>query len=422
MEKSSEKDLSKTLQTKPPDDVDIFPDGGLKAWTVVIGGWCLLFVSSGWINCIGVFQTYYEQNQLKNYSPSTTAWILSLETFMMFANGAAVGKFYDNFGPFYVMLFGSILHVFGVMMMSLSSEYYQFILAQGICSPLGASCLFYAAINAASTWFKKRRALALGIVVSGSSVGGVILPIFLQRLFAKVGFAWSVRAAGFLMLGLCVIAQVTVKSRLPPKPKPLNLVEFFRPLKEGPFLMITCGGFFFFWGMFVPFNYVIAEAQKIGMNAEVSSYLLAMLNGTSLFGRIFSGWLGDEFGRLNVTIFMSFLAGILTLALWLPAKGSAPIIAYAILYGFSSGAYISLVPAVIAQISPIQEIGVRSGSFFALTSLATLTGNPIAGAITTRQNGAFSGLQIFTGVILIVGSTFFLLGRVLIVGFKPQVV
>jgi hypothetical protein len=62
----------------------------------------------------------------------------------MFANGAAVGKFYDNFGPFYVMLFGSTLHVFGVMMMSLSSEYYQFILAQGICSPLGASCLFYA--------------------------------------------------------------------------------------------------------------------------------------------------------------------------------------------------------------------------------------------------------------------------------------
>lgn len=81
------------------------------------------------------------------------------------------------------------------------------------------------------------------------------------------------------MLGLCVIAQVTVKSRLPPKPKPLDLIEFIRPLKEAHFLMITLGGFFFFWGMFVPFNYVIVEAQKIGMSAELSNYLLAMLNG-----------------------------------------------------------------------------------------------------------------------------------------------
>lgn len=142
----------------------------------------------------------------------------------------------------------------------------------------------------------------------------------------------------------------------------------------------------------------------------------------SLFGRILPGWLGDKFGRFNVTIFMSFLAGILTVALWLPAKGNAPIIVYAILYGFSSGAFISLVPAVIAQISPIQEIGVRSGSFFAWISMAALTGNPIAGAITSRQNGAFSGLQIFTGVVLLTGGVFFVLGRVLIAGFKPRIV
>ena len=32
-------------------DPSSFPDGGLKAWLVVFGGFCSLFVSFGWINC-----------------------------------------------------------------------------------------------------------------------------------------------------------------------------------------------------------------------------------------------------------------------------------------------------------------------------------------------------------------------------------
>jgi hypothetical protein len=36
--------------TKPnPDD---FPDGGLQAWMVVAGGFCAIFCSFGWINCV----------------------------------------------------------------------------------------------------------------------------------------------------------------------------------------------------------------------------------------------------------------------------------------------------------------------------------------------------------------------------------
>lgn len=93
---------------------------------------------------IGVFQAQYESDQLKEYTSSAIAWIPSFETWVFFANGAVVGKLYDNLGPFRVMLFGTFLHIFGVMMISLSTEYYQLILTQGLCSPLGASCLFYA--------------------------------------------------------------------------------------------------------------------------------------------------------------------------------------------------------------------------------------------------------------------------------------
>lgn len=55
------------------------PDGGLKAWSVVFGAWCCLFASFGWINCIGIFQNHYQNNELRKYTPSTVAWITSVE-------------------------------------------------------------------------------------------------------------------------------------------------------------------------------------------------------------------------------------------------------------------------------------------------------------------------------------------------------
>lgn len=153
-----------------------FPDGGAEAWLVILGGWCCLFVSFGWITSIGVFQEYYQTHQLKEYSPSEVAWIPALQVFMMLVGAPFYGKIFDNYGPRYLLFFGTIFHVFGLMMTSISSKYYQFLLSQGVCSPLGSSATFYAAINAGSTWFSKRRALALGIESSGSSLGGVIFP------------------------------------------------------------------------------------------------------------------------------------------------------------------------------------------------------------------------------------------------------
>jgi MFS family permease len=158
-----------------PSPSDI-PDGGWRAWSVVVGGWCAMFVSVGWNNSAGILQTIYQTDQLRAYSPSAIGWIISLQTFFMFACAPISGKLFDSYGPRYPMLAGSILHVFGVMMMSLSTEYYQFILSQSVCTGIGAGCIFFAASNTIATWFKRNRAFALGIASSGSATGGVIIP------------------------------------------------------------------------------------------------------------------------------------------------------------------------------------------------------------------------------------------------------
>ena len=178
---------------------------------------------------------------------------------MMFLGGPVFGKVFDNYGPRYLLLFGTFGHVFGLMMTSLSTQYYQILLSQGVVSALGASAVFYAAMSSNGTWFFKKRAASFGIMASGSSLGGVIFPIMVSHLIPKVGFPWTMRACAFLILGMLIIANLTVKSRLTPNPRPLVLMEFIRPLKEPAFGLLCLASFFFFFGTFLPFTFVILQ-------------------------------------------------------------------------------------------------------------------------------------------------------------------
>ena len=72
--------LSKESPKNPMIDPNVFPEGGRQAWLTVAGTSACLFVSFGWVNCAGIFQEYYESNQLKQYSPSEIAWIPALQS------------------------------------------------------------------------------------------------------------------------------------------------------------------------------------------------------------------------------------------------------------------------------------------------------------------------------------------------------
>ena len=118
-------------------------------------------------------------------------------------------------------------------------------------------------------------------------------------------------------------------------------------------------------------------------------------------------------------IFMAYFSAVIVLALWLPSTSNAPVIIFAVLYGFSSGSIVSLIPALVAQISDIRKIGVRNGTLFAIISVAALVGSPIGGALIAQANGSFLHLQIFCGVVLMVASTIFVFSRYTLAGWSP---
>lgn len=120
-------------------------------------------------------------------------------------------------------------------------------------------------------------------------------------------------------------------------------------------------------------------------------------------------------------VVLSGFGGIVTLALWLPAAGNAAIIVYAVLYGFGSGCTLSIVPAMVAKLGKIDKLGARSGALYAFSSVGVLVGSPIGGAIQRDQHGGYSGLIIFSGVSLLIGTFFAVLSRAAQVGFKVKV-
>ena len=143
-----------------------------------------------------------------------------------------------------------------------------------------------------------------------------------------------------------------------------------------------------------------------------------MLTKRSTFGRIIPAHFGDRYGVFNVMIILTLLSGIFTLAVWLPAHSNAPLIVFASLYGFTSGCTLSIIPAMIASISDVRKLGTRNGSLYACAAIGVLIGNPVAGAIVNRENGQFSGLIIFCGVSLLLGTVITVFARHALVGFK----
>jgi MFS family permease len=136
------------------------------------------------------------------------------------------------------------------------------------------------ALACVSTYFAKKRGLAMGIMVTGSSVGGVIFPIMITRMIQSVGYPWAIRTGAFLILGLQIIAVLTVRPRTPPVPKKMPIGRLAAPFKEFPFVLLLLGIAILTYGIFIPITYLAVQGfQEAHMSDEMAQYLIAIFNG-----------------------------------------------------------------------------------------------------------------------------------------------
>lgn len=215
----------------------------------------------------------------------------------------------------------------------------------------------------------------------------------------KLSFGWTVRICAFLILAILVPSCLAIRARLPPRSE-----RFFLPtaFKEPQYLTLILAVFLSILGVFVPIFYLPSYAVSYGMTTELAFYLTAILNAASFFGRVIPGIIADKVGRLNILFFMAMSTGILAFC-WQKAQSNGPIIAFAVLYGFFSGAIVSVMTACFAQIpkSP-GDIGTYLGQGLLVVSIGALIGPPVSGVMVSQYHG-FSQVSNFCGAVTIAG-------------------
>ncbi|KAI5983073.1 MFS general substrate transporter [Pisolithus albus] len=383
------------------------PDGGLKAWSVIMAvplhpiiiNFCrirsLPSLSLGYVNSSwGIFQEYYERVLLSNKSPSTIAWIGSVQVAFIFLPGLITGRLFD-LGHFKIPFFTASCGLIACTFLTAEcKQYWQFFLVQGLFTGLFSGIIYGQAISVVSHWFSERKGTALGIVSIGSSLGGILFPIAGRSLIPSIGFKWTVRVFGFMMLVALGIANLAIDRRLPPvnvKGGLVNLSAFRNPA----YTTYCVSGIACYLGLYTMPTYLPVSATAVGMSNSFSFFLVAITNASSGFGRLFAGFLADHIGPLNAMIPFRALAGILTFA-WPYASSQGALVGVSVLYGIASGIYVSLMVAPAMAMGDVSDVGRRVGMFLTIAALGTLVGTPTSGVINARTGG-FKGPGFYAG-------------------------
>ncbi|KAJ5114618.1 hypothetical protein NUU61_000377 [Penicillium alfredii] len=390
------------------------PDGGFQAWSQVALAHFVIFNTWGYINSFGVFQTYYTQTL--GHPPSDISWVGSIQIFLLFFIGTFSGRATDAGYFKFILAVGAILECFCIFMTSLCTKYWQLFLAQGVGQGIGCGLMFCPTLALISTYFAKRRGIAIGIVASGSATGGLVFPAVIMRMLPEVGYGWTVRTLGFISLATLLPCVLFLKQRLPPRTSG-PLVEW-GAFTELPYLLFAVGMFMNFWGLYIGFFYIGSFSRNIiGVSQTISIDLLMVMNGVGLLGRLVPNLLADQYtGPLNLLVPFSLLTGVVAYC-WAGVTSLSGLWAFAVFYGLFAAGIQSLFPATLSTLTTdLKKIGVRMGMVLSVVAVAALIGSPIAGALIQRDDGEYLYAQMFMGSTILLGTLTLIGARVTRVG------
>ncbi|KAJ6501150.1 MFS general substrate transporter [Mycena vitilis] len=387
--------------------------------------WLIMFATFGYsVYLFGVYEEFYASEYLTNHTPSSIAWIGSFQLMAPFALGIVSGKLFDD-GSFPCT--GNSILVPSAFMLSLAKplQYYQVnflrgIELQSVGMGMGLGFTFVPSVSIAVHHFAKRRGLASGVALSGGAFGSTVS--LAVSLIPRIGFGPAVRAAAYIVLAFIIAGNLLMRTRLPPRSKrpdtaPPDIKSFF---KDTPYIWTCAGLSVASVGLTFPLVYIQLYSTQHRVGSDLAfysaSYPVAIMNGSSAFGRIAGNHLADLYGPINVETWCTFITGGLVWAV-LGIDDAASLVVVSILYGVFSGACtlcgvfnspaitrcfppgLALAFGCLASLAKTpNEVGARMGLALAFCSMGFLTSSPIQGTLLTSnffwiRPAAFSGVR-----------------------------
>ncbi|KAJ7230095.1 major facilitator superfamily domain-containing protein [Mycena pura] len=339
-------------------------------------------------------------------------WIGSLSTFFVISGGLVAGRLFDRGYFYHLMIGGSLLLSFSLFMLSLCKpeKFYQVFLAHGVGVGLGAGTTYVPSIAVVSHYFQRRRAIAMAIVSTGSSLGAVVHPIMLNNtLRTHLGFGNSVRASAGLVSGLLLTACFLMRPRLPPPATNPPLWKSLKRFARDRVYLTAIGGMVTYTGGFYfPIFYLQLDAISHGVNQTLGFYSLVILNGAGCVGRFWPGFFAHRLGVINMVMAATGCGAVLILSM-IALKSVASVVAIGVLYGFWAGVFVTLMAPLVAVLTEnVEELGLRMGIAFGIVGISALVCPPIDGILLT-EHFMWWRPALFSGVLASTGFCFFVL-------------
>ena len=255
LESALHPDLMEVDDGSPPMDSSWY------GYVIVVCSFTIYFIVFGTEHTFGVYQEYYgspsAEPWLRNTSEQGITLIGTLATTFTYLLGAFSGRFADLVGFRISAVLGAVIMGVGMIGASFATNLSTLYVCQGVILGIGSSLVYLPAISCPAHWFDRYRSIAIGVVVCGSGLGGLVLGPLTQYLITTVGVQWTLRIQGMLCLfgigGSGMMLKTRVKS-IPGQHKraPMD----FTICKEIPFITLTIANFLTSLGYMIPFFFL----------------------------------------------------------------------------------------------------------------------------------------------------------------------
>ena len=390
-------------------------------WIVIALSFICLCISFGIRSAIGAFIAPWEEEFLAGRSQVTLVSVLCYITFILFQ--PVIGRATDQLGARFVLTASILLTGGGLLLSSLATGFWQLIITYGLIASIGmvgGSPVTATAVVA--RWFEKKQGAVLGLVLSGMSVGQLVMgPL---SIFLKENYNWrfTLRVLGIATLLLLPLCFFFIRSR----PEDMGLQPYGAEGKKsgmepGPAMQRASAASHFsvfrnrlFWYLAIPYfvcgltdvgfigTHFIPYAEGRGFSAALIAAAFSLIAAFNIGGTIGAGMLSDRFNRARLLMFIYWMRAIIFLLLFSFLDNPAGLIIFAVIYGLTAKATIAPTSSLCAHHFKDLSVGMVFGYVSIGHHLGGTLGSYIPGFFYDLTGSYVISLLIF--IALLAGS------------------
>ncbi|KAK5650318.1 hypothetical protein RI129_001347 [Pyrocoelia pectoralis] len=387
------------------------PDGGTRAWMVMICSFCCNGILFGIINSSGVFHqefSKYLESVNDTAASRKAALVESLSMGTVFVMSPVSGVLTDSIGLRMTTFLGGAI-ASGGMLLSSFCDYNVDALnfTFGVMYGFGGALAYTPSLAILGHYFKKRLGIVNGLVTSGSSTFTVIMSYLIDWLLKNVKIAWTFRILAMLVAVIMGCAIVF---------KPLNVVDkkdAKTSCKTAFNVSIWKNKKYIIWAILVPFSlfgyfviYVhMPKFVEVTISKDADGKLPVTCIGiTSFVGRLIFGYIADlpNVNRIYLQQLALFMMGVMTMLM--PACNSFwLLLATTLCLGLFDGCFISMLGPVAFTLCGQDGATQAIGFILGLCSVPLTLGPYLAGTLYD-QTGSYVTAFVCAGIPPIIGS------------------